>query len=94
MRIRFGAGNKGSLMPRELMAIADELKAGRQVDPITVRSFLAWFQAQRREFKIVREIRRQLSEAGVVTVLDLESQWVDSSINFELASSNNAGSDL
>ena len=72
-------------MIRELRAIAEDLKAGRPVEPVTVRTFLWWFKAQRRGFQIVREIRRQLSEAGVVTVPDFESRWVDAPISFALA---------
>ena len=82
VRARF---NKVLCMIRELISIAGDLKAGRPAEPVTVRTFLGWFQAQRRGFQIVREIRRQLAEAGVVTVPDFESRWVDAPISFELA---------
>ena len=72
-------------MKRELRSIAEDLKAGRTVEPVTVRTFLWWFQAQRRGPVIVRNIRNELEEAGIVTVPDFESRWVDAPINFELA---------
>jgi CBS domain-containing protein len=74
-------------MVRELSSIAEDLRAGRHVEPVTVRTFLGWFEARRRGFHIVREIRRQLAEAGVITVPDFESRWVDAPIAFELTPS-------
>jgi hypothetical protein len=44
-------------MIRELATIADGLKAGRAVEPVTVRTFLSWFGAQRRGWQIVHQIR-------------------------------------
>ena len=72
-------------MKRELRSIAEDLKAGREVEPIPVRTFLWWFEAQRRGPNIVRRIRHELEEAGLVTVPDFESRWVDAPINFSLA---------
>jgi hypothetical protein len=44
-------------MIRELATVIDSLKAGRPVEPITVRTFLSWFGAQRRGWQIVHQIR-------------------------------------
>jgi hypothetical protein len=59
-----------AVMIRELAAVADNLKAGRAVEQVTVRTFLSWFGAQRRGWSIVRQIREQLAEADFVTVPD------------------------
>lgn len=75
-------------MIRELRYIADDLRHGREVEPVTVRTFLWWFGAQRRGPNIVRRIREELSEAGLVTVPDFESRWVDAPINFVSASTS------
>lgn len=73
-------------MKRELQSIAEDLQAGRAVEPVTVRTFLWWFAAQRRGPNIVRRIRQELDEAGLVTVPDFESRWVDAPIDFALSS--------
>lgn len=72
-------------MKRELRSIAEDLKAGREVEPVTVRTFLLWFDAQRRGPNIVGRIRQELEEACLVTVPDFESRWIDAPINFSLA---------
>jgi CBS domain-containing protein len=72
-------------MTRELQSIAEDLKAGREAEPVTVRTFLWWFGAQRRGPNIVRHIRQELDKAGLVTVPDFEARWVDAPINFALA---------
>ncbi|MBA4791676.1 MAG: hypothetical protein H2042_18400 [Rhizobiales bacterium] len=71
-------------MTRELELVAEDLRAGRQVEPITVRTFLGWFGAQRRGPNIVRWIRQELDETGLVTVPDFESRWIDATIFFYL----------
>ena len=71
-------------MIRELVNIADDLKRGREVEPVTVRTFLNWFGAQRRGFQIVDQIREQLGEADLVTIPDFESRWIDANIEFRL----------
>ncbi len=73
-------------MKRELQSIVEDLQAGRAVEPVTVRTFLWWFAAQRRGPNIVRRIRQELDEAGLVTVPDFEARWVDAPIDFALSS--------
>lgn len=71
-------------MIRELVTVAGGLKAGRAVEPVTVRTFLSWFGAQRRGWQIVHQIREQLGEADLVTVPDFESRFIDAPIDFRL----------
>jgi hypothetical protein len=70
-------------MIRELATIAENLKEGRAVDPVTVRTFLGWFGAKRRGFVVTHRIRWQLQEAGLATIPDFESSWLDSYIEFQ-----------
>jgi predicted transcriptional regulator len=69
-------------MPQELDAIADQLSAGGVVAPVTVREFLGWFGAQRRGVNVVWDIRQQLEKAGVETVPDFESLWIEAPVEF------------
>lgn len=66
--------------------IAADLKADKSVRPVTVRQFLWWFGAQRRGYSIVWGIRQQLKRAGLVTLPDFETAYIDSAIGFGLAS--------
>ncbi len=77
-------------MIQELTHIAEELKAQRPVSPVTVRTFLSWFDAQRRGYFVVARIKQQLEEAGVSTFPDFESAWIDTPIGFILTSSKQA----
>lgn len=68
----------------EIVDVAEKLRNKRPVEPVTVRTFLWWFGAQRRGFNIVKDIRRQLAEVGVETYPDFEDRWVDAPISFQL----------
>jgi CBS domain-containing protein len=60
------------------------------VPPITVRAFLRWFWfSQRRGRWIVSYIRSRLAEAGLKTVPDFESTYLDAEITFELEPETN-----
>jgi predicted transcriptional regulator len=74
----------------ELARIGEELRGGRPVPPVTVRTFLSWFSAQRRGNSIVAEIKKQLKEARVITFPDFEPAWIDSPIGFVLENSEQA----
>src|SRR5271170_4274616 len=74
-------------MTSELSVIASNLKNGRAGREVTTRLFLAWFGAQRRGPSIVQNIRKELDEAGLKTVPDFESAWIDGPISFELLAS-------
>jgi CBS domain-containing protein len=65
--------------------IAVKLKAGETANPVTVRAFLSWFGAQRRSYWNVWTIRRGLEKAGLETIPDFESAYLDSNIEFALA---------
>jgi CBS domain-containing protein len=66
--------------------IARALHASEPVQPITVRAFLKWFWgSQRRGSFIVWFIRERLREAGLKTVPDFESTYLDAEITFVLA---------
>lgn len=67
-----------------LTKIADALKAGEESPPVTVRNFIWWFFAERRGYRIVQHIRRQLKNAGLRTVPNFEYAWIDAPIVFDL----------
>jgi len=69
-------------MIQELERITEELSADRPVIPVTVRTFLSWFGAQRRGKWLVNDIKRQLKEANLKTFPDFESEWIDGPIGF------------
>lgn len=72
----------------ELVDVAEKVKSGRPVEPVTVRTFLWWFGAQKRGYNIVARIRQALDEAGIETYPDFEDRWVDAPISFQIASSD------
>jgi len=72
-------------MPPQLNSVVEALRAGRVAEPVTVRTFLEWFDAYRRGWRVVQEIRQQLAAVNVITVPDFESRWIDSPIGFSFA---------
>ena len=64
--------------------IAEQLQEGAQPEPVTVRELLRWFHSERRGSWIVSWIRSTLQKAGVQTVPDFNSVWLDAMISFEL----------
>jgi CBS domain-containing protein len=69
-----------------LQDIARALKDSEPVPPVAVRAFLSWFwNSQRRGRWIASWIRERLEEAGLKTVPDFESTYLDAEIKFELA---------
>ena len=77
-------------MPRELDAVAEALKEGRTVEPVTVRVFLGWFDAQRRGINVVSDIRDQLARAGVETFPDFQPVWIEAPMQFRLSGATDA----
>lgn len=71
-------------IPKKLVHIASQLKAGRRVRRITVRSLLAMFNAERRGLHKLEEIRAALDSLGLKTAPDFESIWIDAHIRFRL----------
>lgn len=68
----------------ELNQVVAILKGGNTVPPVTIRTFLSWFDAQRRTRLNVEYIDAELAKAGIVTVPGYLDTWVDNSITFEL----------
>ena len=65
-----------------LKSIAGALRSGQKAPVTTVRSFLQWFGAQRRGYWIVKGIRTALADAGLRTVPDFQSAWIDGEVSF------------
>jgi CBS domain-containing protein len=68
--------------PQRLVEIAEQLKAGQNPSPETVRTLLSWFGVQKRGSWIRRDIRATLKRLGIVTVPDFESVYIDVPIEF------------
>ncbi|WP_063900657.1 CBS domain-containing protein [Burkholderia ubonensis] len=80
-----------ALAEEKLKLIADQLKKGVAPPRETVRSFLLWFDAERRSYRIVNNIRIALKRHGLVTKPDFDVMWLDASISFELSRDGDAG---
>ncbi|MGO3934371.1 CBS domain-containing protein [Rhodopseudomonas pseudopalustris] len=74
-------------MTPQLSSAAHDQANGRPAPTITTREFLSWFGAQRRGYWIVRHIRRELEEAGLQTIPDFESNYIDSLLTVQLIES-------
>lgn len=73
-----------------LNEIAAHLRSGSKPEPVTVRTLLDWFHAQRRGVHIVAEIRDALDDAGLITIPDFEGAYFDGYIEFALPDSQQA----
>ena len=73
-----------------LKNVAQQLREGKTVPPLTVREFLSWFNAQRRSSFNVFRIRFELKEAYLQTEPDFESAYIDSLIEFKLNLENSS----
>lgn len=71
-------------LDRRLASIADKLHNGEVVQPITVRTLLAWNGASRRGYWVVYFINQALAKAGLQTNPDFESAYIDAYIRFEI----------
>ena len=69
---------------KNLETIVNDLKQKKTATPVTIRTFLSWFEMQRRTSANVEYINKQLSMAGIRTVPDYLDIWVDTPIAFEL----------
>jgi CBS domain-containing protein len=70
--------------PEPLVNAASMLKRGEVPPRVTVRTFLSWFDAQRRGSFIVWYIRQHLDKLGIATDPDFNSVWIDAEIAFIL----------
>jgi predicted transcriptional regulator len=75
----------------ELKSIVNDLTEGRTATPVTIRTFLSWFGAQRRTSANVEHIKDEMAKAGLRTVPDYLNIWVDTPITFELIAAHAAG---
>ncbi|KAI93656.1 hypothetical protein T281_15370 [Rhodomicrobium udaipurense JA643] len=75
-------------MDTRISSIASDLRAGQTPPEVSVRTFLGWFDAQRRRYRIVQNIRDELAKEGVRTVPDFETVWIDAPIRFVLSEGN------
>ncbi|MFZ0963430.1 MAG: CBS domain-containing protein [Terriglobia bacterium] len=66
----------------KLQAISAQLKKGVAPQRETVRSFLLWFHAERRGFRVVRRIRFKLKKYGIATSPDFEYTYIDGYVGF------------
>lgn len=64
--------------------IAARLRQGDQPSPETVRTVLSWFGAQRRSVWIVERIQSALKSAGLETIPDVWSTYLDGQLRFTL----------
>lgn len=69
----------------KLAAIADLLKKGVAPPKETVRAFLLWFGAERRGYRVVRQIRNALRRHGLTTSPDFEWAYIDVQVEFKKA---------
>lgn len=69
-------------IPEELVRVRDTLSKGTEPKEETVRTLLGWFNAHRRGFYVVKEVRKALENLGLDTVPDFDSVYIDASIRF------------
>lgn len=69
-----------------LQQIHDSLSASQNVEPLSVRTFISWFAAERRGYWVARRIREALEAVKLRTVPDFNSVHLDSLISFALVS--------
>lgn len=72
----------------ELDDVVDTLKQGKTATPVTIRTFLGWFDAKRRTASNVAYIDDKLATVGIRTVPHYTNIWVDTPITFELISTH------
>lgn len=68
----------------KLEEIRATLAAQEQVEPLTVRQFIGWFNAERRGYKAAWRIRRALDRVNLKTVPDFDGAHIDARIRFVL----------
>ncbi|MFN0304825.1 MAG: HPP family protein [Burkholderiales bacterium] len=74
-------------VPPRLKEIADQVKRGEPATPETVRTFISWFGAERRGYRVVWRIGKALEEVGLQTVPNFEGMHIDAKVEFHGADS-------
>lgn len=67
-------------VPDELRAVASKIAKGETPEPVTVRSLLRWFMAERRGRYVVQMVRDALKDQNLVTIPDFDYVWLDAPI--------------
>lgn len=67
----------------QLSNIKKQLDQGETPTPVTVRTFLSWFNAYRRGWYVVQEINECLTHYGLETYPYFDHVYIDSNINFK-----------
>jgi CBS domain-containing protein len=68
-------------IPEELREVAERVQKGNR-PRASVRTVLKWFEAERRGFRILREVRRALKRAKLNTIPEFEGAYIDSQVTF------------
>lgn len=68
-------------MSKEFEEIKADVAEGKE-PTTTVRELLRWFDARRRRTGVVKRIRNELDDAGIVTNPDFTKVWIDAEISF------------
>ena len=78
-------------MSDKLNQIRAVLEAGNENQVFSLKELLSWFDAKRRGYWIVREIREELASANLITEPDFEDVWWGGNVEFELRSDDETG---
>lgn len=65
-----------------LKEIKQRLDEGHKLPPVSVRTLLDWFDAQRRGWSVVQQINQALEEHGIATSPYFDAVYIDSQIEF------------
>ena len=68
-------------IPDQLKEVADKVSQGTERSE-TVRTLLSWFEAERRGYWKVQEIRKALRKVKLKTEPDFEDAWIDAPVVF------------
>lgn len=69
-------------MSKEFEEIKNDVLEGKEPST-TVRELLRWFGSRRRRTGVVKRIRSELAQAGLVTIPDFTKIWIDSEVTFK-----------
>ena len=78
-------------LPKQVLEIAERLRAGQAVRRHTVRSILKWFGAARRGRNVVPDIKTALAGLGLGTNPELDKAGIDALLQFSLCPADPVG---
>ena len=84
-RLGTGDDRRNGDLNDEFAKIKSDVTDGRKV-VMTVRDLLGLFEARRRRSGVVKRIRTELKDAGIVTNPDFTKVWIDAKIEFKKTS--------